>query len=462
MVRSLLFAVSAALLSALASADAPTCGIGKNCPADSPCCSQYGQCGVGAYCLGGCDPEFSHSLDSCVAAPVCENKNYKFTSLDGIQANTIYLGDASKADWVSEGKPIAYDNSVMLTMAPDTVGTLLATTHYVWYGKVSAKMKSSAGKGVVSAFILMSDVKDEIDFEWVGADLQHVQSNYYWQGVLDYHNSGNLSASNTNTDMHEYAVDWTPDSITWYVDGQSQRTVKKSDTWNATSNHYDFPQTPARVMLSLWPAGSEKNGKGTIDWAGGLIDWNSPDMTNGFYHSQVYEVDIQCYDPPRGANVTGSKSYKYTSTVGTNNTVSIVDELGILSSFYATGENPGTNPNASKSASGTQPSQTANSEPNVQTVPGLSGTGSHADDSANNQQQAASSGGSGSTSGLPGGSAGGTNGQFIQGVSSTSGNSGSGGSAAGKTNDAGAVNPERAMKGSVGAVVVALAALCYL
>ena len=68
-------------------------------------------------------------------------------------------------------------------MAKGTVGTLLASTSYVWYGKISATMKSSRGQGVVSAFILLSDVKDEIDFEFIGAALNDVQSNYYFQGL---------------------------------------------------------------------------------------------------------------------------------------------------------------------------------------------------------------------------------------------------------------------------------------
>ena len=70
-------------------------------------------------------------------------------------------------------------------MAQGTVGTLLATTSYVWYGKISAKLKSSRDAGVVTAFILLSDVKDEIDFEFVGADLESAQSNFYFQGITD-------------------------------------------------------------------------------------------------------------------------------------------------------------------------------------------------------------------------------------------------------------------------------------
>lgn len=62
---------------------------------------------------------------------------------------------------------------------------MFANNHYIWYGKISGKIKSSRGKGVVTAFILLSDTKDEIDFEFVGADLDNVQTNYYFQGMLD-------------------------------------------------------------------------------------------------------------------------------------------------------------------------------------------------------------------------------------------------------------------------------------
>ena len=127
----------------------------------------------------------SNSLDSCVPAPVCKSQNYQFTSLDGIVPNTQYLGDASKADWVSSGTPLAYDNSVLLTMSEGTVGTLLASAHYVWYGKVTTKFKTSAGAGVVTAFILLSDVKDEIDFEFVGVELKTAETNFYSQGITN-------------------------------------------------------------------------------------------------------------------------------------------------------------------------------------------------------------------------------------------------------------------------------------
>jgi len=144
------------------------------------------------------------------------------------------------------------------------------------------------------------------------------------------------------------------------------RTKKRSETWNSTGNRYDFPQTPSRIQLSLWPAGLASNGKGTIDWAGGLVDWNSPIMKNGYYYAIFREIKIQCYDPPAGAQKSGSKSYIYTDTTATNQSIKIVDDLVVLKSLYATGENPGTDPNP----------QTTNLP---QTVPGVSGIGTRGD-----------------------------------------------------------------------------------
>nr|POE99517.1 putative glycosidase crf2 [Quercus suber] len=380
------FSASAALVAtfALHASAAVSCGNGQNCPESAPCCSQYGQCGVGAYCLGGCDPQNSFDLESCVAAPVCSSSNFGLNSLDDISPNTYYLGDPSKANWVSSGTPAPYnDGSILLTMAPNTVGTLLTSTHYVWYGKISATLSTSQGAGVVTAFILMSDVKDEIDFEFVGTDLEHAQSNYYFQGITDYDNGGNLSTTDTRQNSHEYTFEWTPDSITWSIDGKAMRTQNREDTYNETTKQFHYPQTPARVQLSLWPAGLSSNGEGTITWAGGLVDWDSQYMQNGYYYAVVSDVKVECYDPPDGFdNNFGSKAYYYTSTYGTNDTVAIGNNNTILSSFYATGDNPSYDPNAKASASVSASSASSTPSADVATVPGISGGGARSESGA--------------------------------------------------------------------------------
>jgi hypothetical protein len=127
----------------------------------------------------------SFSIDSCVPAPVCQDRKFPMTSMDRIVDVSKYYGDASKADWVSQGEPVAYKNNILMTMPPRSVGTVLASTVYMWYGSVKARLKTARGRGVVTAFILLGDVKDEIDYEFVGVDLGIAQTNYYFQGVTN-------------------------------------------------------------------------------------------------------------------------------------------------------------------------------------------------------------------------------------------------------------------------------------
>jgi len=212
-----------------------------------------------------------------------------------------------------------------------------------------------------------------------------------------------LPTSNTESTVHQYCIDWKPDTLTWSVDGKDLRTVKRSDTWNSTSNRFDYPQTPSRVMLSLWPAGLPTNGEGTIEWAGGLIDWSSEYMQNGYYYAMVQEVTVDCYDPPKGANVGGSKSYIYTAEAGTNDTVQITDKQVILKSFYATGDNPNFDPNAAASssagASKTGSAAASTSSAVIETIPGMSGIGNQGANDANPVSSAAGSEASSAPSG---------------------------------------------------------------
>ncbi|KOS20964.1 putative glycosidase [Escovopsis weberi] len=423
----MLRSVVVALLGA-GSALAVQCTLDSHCPQDAPCCSQYGECGVGAYCLGGCDPRMSYSLDSCMPAPVCEDKVMDFKDLSSIVSINKYLGDPTQADWMSQGEALPYDGNVLLTMPSHSVGTVLASTRYMWYGNVKATMKTSHGAGVVSAFILLSDVKDEIDFEFVGVDLATAQTNYYWQGVLDYHNSGNISGlSDTLNNFHEYEIRWTPDQIQWLIDGKVGRTLRREDTWNATANRFQFPQTPARVQLSIWPGGAASNQQGTIDWAGGPIDWDSEDIQKiGYYFTTFKEVSVECYKASSGPGTNSGKGYTYDGASGLNNTIVDGNKDTVLASFEATGLDPEAGkpqpkpnkPDSSKTSSASGPKKTQAE------IPG-GGSGSTGD------YQDGSSGSSPSNS-IPGGgrpsapgNAPGSNGDGSAGSGSRSGSDGS-------------------------------------
>lgn len=147
-----------------------------------------------------------------------------------------------------------------------------------------------------------------------------------------------MDGADTFNDWHTYEIDWTPEKVDWIVDGTVHRTLKKADTYNATSKQFEFPQTPSRLQMSLWPAGQASNAQGTIDWAGGEIDWNSEDIkTVGYDYATVGEVSVQCYDPPSDATKKGSKAYLYTNSAAMESDIAITNNNTVLASLGATG-----------------------------------------------------------------------------------------------------------------------------
>ncbi|CRG83774.1 hypothetical protein PISL3812_01130 [Talaromyces islandicus] len=86
----------------------------------------------------------------------------------------------------------------------------------------------------------MSDVKDEIDPEFIGVYLYTTtQTNYFLQSI----EAGMLEVNGTIPsgsfeNFRTYKVDWTPDRLIWYLDGKSLRTLQRSGTYNETTKQF--------------------------------------------------------------------------------------------------------------------------------------------------------------------------------------------------------------------------------
>ncbi|SCU86612.1 LAFA_0E01948g1_1 [Lachancea sp. 'fantastica'] len=374
------------------------------CPDDKPCCSQYGVCGSGSYCLGGCNPRFSYNLTACMAMPICKDSQTIFSNYSSNVANQYtFLGDATANDWIYEGSIADYDdeNALLLTMPQYSSGAVLSSTRYMWYGKVSARMKTSHLGGVVTAFIMFSSVQDEIDYEFVGANLTNVQTNYYFEGDLNWTHSKNITASDTFENYHDYEIDWHEDHLDWLVDGKVGRTLYKNHTYNASTGLYDYPQTPSRIQLSIWPGGTNVSSYWTKLWAGGEIDWNAPDIQDpGYYYATIQSVNITCYDPPSGTRRNGSTAYRYFDSKNfTQAGVAITNDTTVLGSLEDSGFNPesgkSSSSSSSKSSSSTsaKPFTTQSAASRSRTKSGSTGTGTAAQEasgSSSSSQVAAS------------------------------------------------------------------------
>ncbi|KAL0959606.1 hypothetical protein HGRIS_011313 [Hohenbuehelia grisea] len=305
------------------SVKATSCNATTPCPASAPCCSDFGFCGKDDFCLGGCNPLASHALDSCKPAPLCQDATHTFADNSRILSNaTFFDGNASEYDWVVDSGNIMNTNSsggeLALLLTEENRGTRISSTRYVHYGTITATMKVSKWAGVVTAFITMSGIKDEIDWEFPGATNTEAQSNIFWQGEIPTgKNDGGVHGDlkDTFANYHDYTIDWQPETLTFKIDGQTVRTVKKSDRNSDGISKY--PNTPSRVQMSLWPAGINSSAAGTVEWAGGMIDWNSADYkAAGHYYALVKSVTIKCSDPTKPA--ADMTSYVYGANQTTN------------------------------------------------------------------------------------------------------------------------------------------------
>lgn len=323
--------------------DSITCSTESHCPLEWPCCSPYGECGSGPICIGGCDPRYSYNDESCIPLPVlvypfnvafhhnflsrkfqlASNERYGMENNLHDNVNIIPLNERmnekgfiqhsnfliAKNDQIARNMLNNFDfiysgstnidsstGDILLAMPQHTTGSLIASTREFLYGKATVTMKTARSQGVVTAIVLISQVGDEIDFEFLGSQLFDAQTNYYFQTELDYTRMQKQPIStNSFENYHTYGFDWSEERIIWLIDGKPMRTLFKKDTWDPIRQVYKYPQTPARLEIAIWPGGNENNHPGTIEWAGGRIDWqNSPDiLENGQFYAKVKEMHIE-------------------------------------------------------------------------------------------------------------------------------------------------------------------------
>lgn len=90
------------------------------------------------------------------------------------------------------------------------------------------------------------------------------------------------------------------------------------------------------LLRSIWPGGISSEPNGTVEWAGGLIDWQDPDYVSaGHFYALVQSVNITCQDPtaePTDATsyVYGKNSSTFTPSVAFSNLTTINGAVGSL------------------------------------------------------------------------------------------------------------------------------------
>lgn len=146
-----------------------------------------------------------------------------------------------------------------------TSARLLTRGHDAWtYGRFEIKAKLPSGKGTWPAIWMLPEnweyggwpESGEIDImEHVGHEPDrvyatvHTEAYNHVQGTQD---TDTLHISDAEEKFHVYAIEWTPQNITWYVDGEQYSTFKNE---YATYREWPFDQ-PFHLILNIAVGGN--------------------------------------------------------------------------------------------------------------------------------------------------------------------------------------------------------------
>jgi len=134
------------------------------------------------------------------------------------------------------------------------------------YGTFEVRMRAARASGINSAFFTYvgpthGQPHDEIDFEVLGRNTREVQVNTFVAGK-----GGHVQTVPNGTDSADefvdYAFEWTPDRIRWFVNGKLLHEI--------SGQGENVPTHAAKIYLSIW------NGHGLDDWLGRFEEPHEP------------------------------------------------------------------------------------------------------------------------------------------------------------------------------------------
>jgi endo-1,3-1,4-beta-glycanase ExoK len=181
----------------------------------------------------------------------------RFANLD---SNRWYIsngwanGPHQNCTWSAANVKVANVLELSLTdrASPDRPFTCaeLQTREFFGYGTYEVRMQPAASAGLVSAFFSFTGSPhgtgrphNEIDFEFLGMSRAGVFLNYFAAGRGHESNIG-LEFDATAA-VQDYAFEWLPDSVRWFVNGRVVREVRKGDG-------YSIPTHKQKIYVSIW------------------------------------------------------------------------------------------------------------------------------------------------------------------------------------------------------------------
>lgn len=134
------------------------------------------------------------------------------------------------------------------------------------YGTYEVCLKAAGGPGLMTSFFTYTGPyeptptqHDEIDIEFRGLDTNYLWTNFFFNGNSTGHESAIPLNFDASLGFHRYKFVWTQNTIEWFVDGVSKRTVNHSSS-------DPLPITPGKIMMNLWSGQDTEN-----SWFGDFV-----------------------------------------------------------------------------------------------------------------------------------------------------------------------------------------------
>jgi beta-glucanase (GH16 family) len=153
------------------------------------------------------------------------------------------------------GRQETYDTASYTSASITTDGK------YSWtYGKVEARMKLPEGQGMWPAFWMLGQNMQDVGWPECGEIdiMEHINSEDKIHGTLHWYNSDHKSSGSAIScsvaQYHVYSITWSPEKITWYLDGKKYFKCNIKDNTSSTEEFHK----PMYLILNLaigggWP-----------------------------------------------------------------------------------------------------------------------------------------------------------------------------------------------------------------
>lgn len=177
--------------------------------------------------------------------------------------------------------------SVQGAFARDYRGAEIYSQESVLYGRFEIRMQVARGSGVLSTFFTYKNGSELANAFWEEIDIEVFGKNNatQWQSNIIIGRAPNIehseevhtAASSLADNYHTYVLEWTPDYVAWFLDGEEVHRINGTSTVTGLTN-------PQSLRFNLWSHTS-------AEWVGPWDDSILP------VYQFVNYIDYKAYNP---------------------------------------------------------------------------------------------------------------------------------------------------------------------